>query len=135
MKGTNSPSFCQVAGDYIIPHHCRDYAAKFGDYWGQPCKLAYDKAAGGSLLWVDSQHNDTNSTSSFLGRNGVGYVAAPWKFLSIGVKSYQGRLRYRYSKAAAPPQSCLPGRLHARGWMGVGVPCGGRRAETLLQGH
>jgi len=87
----------KVDGDYLIPLHCEDYAEKFGDYWGQPCKLSYDRASS-QLLWVDSQHNDTNSTCNYLGCNGVGYMSAPLKFVAIGVKAYQGRLRYRYNK-------------------------------------
>ena len=87
----------EVQGDALIPMHCDDYASKFGDYWGMPCKLTYDRASK-QLLWIDSQHNDTNNTCPYLGCNGVGYMSAPFKFTLMGLKSYQGRLRYRYKK-------------------------------------
>jgi len=101
-----------VEGDAIIPTHCDDYASKFGDYWGSPCKVMFDRASK-LFLWIDTLHNDTETPprdkagritgrvvepSPYLGANGIGYVAAPVNYVMAGNKMYQGRLRYQYMK-------------------------------------
>jgi len=72
----------------------------------------YDKASK-LFLWIDALHNDTETPpinkagfmtgravepSPYLGKNGIGYVAAPINYVMTGNKMYQGRLRYSYMK-------------------------------------
>ena len=79
----------EVRGDTIIPWHCEDYASKFGNYFGMPCRLAYEGATQ-QILFVDGLHNDTdNENCSLMGCDGIGYLSAPQNYIRIGKKMYQ----------------------------------------------
>lgn len=97
----------EVRDDTIIPWHCEDYASKFGDYFGMPCRLAYEGSTQ-QILFVDGLHNDTdNENCALLGCNGVGYLSAPKSYIHIGKKMYQGRLRYEYTKVYPSEEGAL----------------------------